>query len=317
MREMEKRIIREEILTGLLRRRELEEEIMRELILEGYISMMRSEGSLLGLEGGRLLNGENGLEDRLVGNHSEGGVTDTFPFQSQPGVTNETAVKPLINLRKGMVMPMFSPAKASASGTKRKIETPVKEVGDETASSSKAKKSKHWGCELCQVTINSEQGLEEHFRGKKHLTKERASKITTKPIRTNLDCSHALPEVTENPIQLAASTGKTFSTLGSSVIKKVEAQNVEDVRKLDGGFSVEENSKVYELKKCNMKFKFWCEMCKVGATSEANMIDHRKGKKHTTLLKKTGGNVIVVNNMPGDAQYVDATRKGAANDGGN
>lgn len=108
MREMEKRIIREEILTCLLRRRELEEEVMRELMLDADIAMMRSEGSLLGSEvqGGQLLNGENWLEERLVANHSKGGVTDAFPFQRQPGVTNETAVKPLINLRTGMVMPM-------------------------------------------------------------------------------------------------------------------------------------------------------------------------------------------------------------------
>ncbi|KAL7168264.1 hypothetical protein ACSBR2_038658 [Camellia fascicularis] len=228
VREMEKRRIREEILTAeqLLRRRELEEEVVREIMMEREIFMQqgslglplaadsllrRPEGQgvlLLGRRHGfgigeRPVQGLSWQEGRSDGTLSMvrregGGALDGSLFQCQPEAamaTHGTAIKPTYDVSNGQVLPMVKPTNSSVAGIKRKFETSVAECGNGTPSVNVGKEiQKEWSCALCHVTVTvtCERHLQEHLKGKKHKAKERALRESNTKVNNNANNSNQL-----------------------------------------------------------------------------------------------------------------------------
>ena len=157
------------------------------------------------------------------------------------------------------------PMNSNISGMKRKFEAPTTENGNGTSSVNLNKKSLgEWSCALCQVTATCEQGLKDHLKGKKHMAKEKAMLISTKTVHLNADNSEASAEETND----------------------LEAVDHETQQKCS------EKQTEMELN------TFWCATCKIGATGEKQMRDHRRGKRHMTLLQKSGGGVVAIKTMP-------------------
>lgn len=282
----------------------------------------------------------NRLDDSVDGrlsmvNRPDGRLSDGLPFHRQPGVTSGVASKPVIDLRKAV--PLAKPATSNASvgsmqkletstvysddgaalagngeksqkltGSKRKLETPTVDSDDGAALAGKGKKSqKGWSCVLCQVKATCEQVMKDHLNGKKHKAKEKAMQRTTNPVSHRSNKSDSL----------------TASPKPSNIVgENQDRRNVEVLSPkqqhadTDGGSGAEVKQKIEELKNKGTDFKFWCNMCEVGTTSEALMTAHRIGKKHMSLLKNNGGGVIAIKTIPDDVQYVELSRNITVNE---
>lgn len=313
LREMEKKKIREEIITsGLLRRRELEAEVIREMMTEGEIDAsgdgrgLLLKDSLVQLEvqgygfGERQIGlsrqqqGEN-YEKVSVGDEAEGGgVLGGFPFQRLPEavLANRIAIatEPITDVSKA------KPLDSDVSGMKRKSEAPITELLDGTPTVDLSKKPRsEWSCSLCSVTATSEKGLNDHLKGKKHKTKEKALAVvpvTTKPVNKNADNSEALVEEAEY------SNG-----VDSRVKLEVELKNTNDGA---------DTSKNEIMAYSDDDFTFFCNTCKYGTNNEEEMTSHQMGKLHMTLWQASGGGVTTKKTMPDNMQYVCKTNCAAA-----
>ncbi|KAI7987202.1 hypothetical protein LOK49_LG13G02778 [Camellia lanceoleosa] len=227
-REMEKRRIREEILTveQLLRRRELEAEVVREIMMEreifmqqgslglplaadsllrrpegqGFLSLGRRHGFGIGERSVTGLSWQEGRSDGTLSmvRQEGGGALGGSLFQCQPEAamaTHGIAIKPIYDLSKGQVLPMVKPTNSSVAGIKRKFEALVAECGDGTPSVNVGKEiQKEWSCVLCHVTATSERNLQEHLKGRKHKAKERALRESNTKVNNNANNSEALAE---------------------------------------------------------------------------------------------------------------------------
>lgn len=73
-------------------------------------------------------------------------------------------------------MPLQARPDVVVSSVKRKAVAPpaVNDDNEQAATNLQKKPKRDWSCELCQVTTTSENGLNDHLRGKKHKAKEAA-----------------------------------------------------------------------------------------------------------------------------------------------
>lgn len=316
--EVEKERIREEIIAEeIARKRILEEEVRHELMMEREMIAMRSGGGFpspcmpLSLppshnrlsEPGFFSRQPVGLEERIIlsldERNSRGGGGgghppeirgfDVVPFQrfaDSPVIQGiptrfpESSQKELIVLGK--------PNGGTLTGAKRKPTQPATtgESSESYSETSKKKIKEEWSCAICQVTATSERGLNEHLQGKKHQLKEAA--LISLKTGANFGLGVAPMKPVVKPVKLAVTTVNLSSREKKRKNRKASSGDCtpstdntssaigsNDVKKEDGSTKAEKNKD---------KFKFWCEMCKVGAFTEIVMNNHKEGKKHTANL---------------------------------
>ncbi|KAF2317015.1 hypothetical protein GH714_010546 [Hevea brasiliensis] len=191
-------------------------------------------------------------------------------------------------------------------GAKRKAATPPEQgaVGLPDAGLKKIPKEE-WNCTLCNVSATSERGLNEHLQGKRHKAKE--ARLRANRVAKNLS-PIPFPKKTAKPANL------TTSIAGSELEAKVEGELLEVEKANDDTDKKRENKQDSgnandKLQKCTYRkfeekrgreiaeertaefrkkkqFKFWCEMCQIGAYSAVVMEAHEKGKKHKFQLQQ-------------------------------
>lgn len=191
-------------------------------------------------------------------------------------------------------IPLQAKPEGSTSGTKRKAASPPTVGAAEPPSVGSKKKCKEeWSCAICQVSATSEQGLNEHLQGKKHKSKEAG-------LRTqNAGKKYAIglfPKKTSKPIKLVEPTNNK----NSEQLQKSNSQDAKPDNNLalmvytsdsKNKYSEKMKDKGADWKKIHKnknRFKFWCEMCQVGAFSEKVLNRHKKGKKHVGQLERSG-----------------------------
>ncbi|CAI9783052.1 unnamed protein product [Fraxinus pennsylvanica] len=323
-REIEKQRIREEIIISEIeRRRVLEAEVRRELMMERELALRRGKDGfpfgpslgtgydstirlpLLGMRSeGRFLEERvtmphNGKE--MQNGRHENGKLDILPFQRCATEPRNSEVKPVSERgkEKERVVLLAKPHEY-IPGEKRKAATSsvVDDGEHQSAAVSRKKTKEEWSCALCQVSATSEQALKDHMQGKKHKSKEaalraqRAGKNYTigffpkKPalsvtvVGTKTLCS-------EEGVK-SATQSLHFNKMGETSSKKNNISLLQENRKLENlkndQLEVQEMQKDGNSKK--KKYKFWCEMCQVGAFSRKVMNAHKNGKKHVKRLQE-------------------------------
>ncbi|KAA8535378.1 hypothetical protein F0562_030381 [Nyssa sinensis] len=268
------------------------------------------------------------LEERLgYPVRREIGGVETLPFQRnvEPKISE---IKPPSEVSKEKIIFLAKPD-GNLSGAKRKAVTPPATGAMELHSVSLKKKPKEeWSCALCQVSATSERGLNEHLQGKKHKAREagliaqRTGKNyviglfpkKTKPTKLAQTTDNQGPEQGEKLVGEALQVSKKA---GASSQKKL---NTKDIKK-NNEPALQINQEAGDSKKKNgeagqkmqrtgenkkKRFKFWCEMCQIGAYSQKVMDTHKNGKKHVGRLQElnqSGGSAP-------DAQMSEPTKKG-------
>ncbi|KAI3782081.1 hypothetical protein L2E82_12113 [Cichorium intybus] len=308
--EVEKERIRAEIIAEeMARKRILEEEVRHELMMEREMIAMRSGGGFpspcmpLSLppshyrlsEPGFFSPQPVGLEERVIlsldKRNSRGGCGgggghppeirgfDVDPFQrfadspviqGIPTPFPESSQKEVIILGK--------PNGGTLTGAKRKPTQPATtgESSESYSETSKKKIKEEWSCAICHVTATSERGLNEHLQGKKHQLKEAA--LISQKTGANLGLGVAPMKPVVKPVKLAVTTVNLSSREKKRKNRKASSGN-NCTPSTDNTSSANGSNK-----KNKDKFKFWCEMCKVGAFTEKVMNNHKEGKKHTANL---------------------------------
>ncbi|KAM0021069.1 putative deoxyribodipyrimidine photo-lyase transcription factor C2H2 family [Helianthus debilis subsp. tardiflorus] len=268
-RELEKERIREEIIAEeMARKRLLEAEVRSELMMERQMAMRRGGGGGGFEEASLFMRQRHGDvvfgQRRLIGDERGVLVKPIQVLGDFPKIKAEENDKEVIVLGKTN--------DESLSGTKRKSTTPVSEgssqPGPRGSGRSGKKVKEEWSCAICQVSTTSERALIQHVQGKKHQVKEAALVAQKTGSNFGLGVAPKIPLI--KPVQLALTT---ITTSYSDTNKPSSSSDANDVNKKD----------VLNGKNKD-KFKFWCEICQVGAFSEAVMNDHKKGKKHSTRL---------------------------------
>ncbi len=200
-------------------------------------------------------------------------------------------------------------------------------VSNEAPSDISGKKRRmEWSCNLCQVKTTSQQGLEDHLNGKKHKAKAALSNArkTPKEKESNddegkkhkakkafLNASKTLKEEEEsNDDEEEQHKAKAAFLISSKTLEQEESDDGEEKKGkaalLNGSTTPEEsNNDETPVDESQKHHKFWCQMCRVGTTSEAVMTGHRNGKKHMNLLRKKGGSIIAISTRPEDVQEVE------------
>lgn len=156
------------------------------------------------------------------------------------------------------------------SGIKRKATPTVSEGSSETRGDGSKKKqvTVEWSCAVCQVSATSERGLNEHVEGKKHKVKEAA--LIASKTGANFGLGVAAKKPIVKPVKLALTT----VDLSCSDTKKSKTRK-----------KTPKMGKTSNTPDSN-KYKFWCEICQVGAFSEKVMNNHKDGKKHLKTLSE-------------------------------
>ncbi|XP_057508484.1 uncharacterized protein LOC130791363 [Actinidia eriantha] len=329
-RELEKERIREEIIAAeIARKRMLEEEVRREMMLEREMALLRADrlslfsgsSSLFEPRFSRLTQSEGrSLEERLAlsleqrlgyqGRPAIGGF-ETMPFQrsSEPKITevkspSEVSKEKEKEKEKEKIIFLAKP-ETNLSGAKRKAVTPPMAGASDVPSIGSKKKSKEeWSCAICQVSATSEHGLNEHLQGKKHKSREaglRAQRTgknyeiglfpkKTKPIKL-LELSDNQNSQQEEKLEGEVLLHKKSITDDVKSNNELAMRAIQDTKTKNGDWLQKTQENVDEKKN---RFKFWCEMCQVGAFSEKVLNKHRKGKKHMgrlLVLDRIGGSV--------------------------
>ncbi|KAJ6698649.1 hypothetical protein OIU79_012029 [Salix purpurea] len=199
-------------------------------------------------------------------------------------------------------------------GAKRKFVTPSTSVGELPFAGIKKKPKEEWSCALCQVSATSERGLSEHLQGRRHKAKEaelRAQKMPKNPNKASIPIKKTAKaaklailttglemeaEIEDESLQHNKSdniSNKKFENKEQGGDKN-DAQLVQKNHQLESlnksmAESVQRKERTPEIK-MKKKFKFWCEMCQIGAYSEMVMEGHNKGKKHLAWLQKCSRN---------------------------
>ncbi|KAK4377225.1 hypothetical protein RND71_003521 [Anisodus tanguticus] len=331
-REIEKECIREEIIAEeVARRRMLEFEVRRELMMEREVAVWRGDHRYASLSISPrfpFLKQQADAVSLVSGLAARRDMEQSLevPFQRrvvEPKVSILTAepeilqVQPSLDSRlredSGILLPprlishLFisehrSPLLLLAliqakpdttfSGAKRKAITPIQEVAEKPSLSSAPKKNvNEWRCAVCQVSATNQDGLNNHFQGKKHKRKE----ATLREQKHEKNCSIGFFPKKPKLIQLVESCDDMIpekkSEEGSSGTNDIDAPSllIED--------STDDLRKNANEEHSNRAFKFWCETCKIGTTSEKLMETHRIGKKHARRLQQLiGGGTSSVNN---------------------
>ncbi|GLT43683.1 hypothetical protein SLA2020_176170 [Shorea laevis] len=325
LREMEKQRIREDIIAEeITRRRVLEAEVRRELMVEREMAMRRA--AEMGLPYEEIFSMQSDSRLSYMDHFDNRWFEDQRAYTSRGGLgcSHDLLPQPEPPLR--MPEPPCDEVKASRckkdkfimlarpdpnlAGKKRKMPP---ESGVHTLPLASSKKPKEeWSCALCQVSATSEKGLNEHLQGRKHKAKEeelRAQRMAktsqTRPLpkktgkhswvaKTSVSASSE----TERVEKKSSGIKKT----GNESNQKMELKNKDlelPLKKNQGAENFENKNETLrmapefkEKKKKNYKekFKFWCEMCSIGAHSEVVMDAHIEGKKHKIMLEKLDKN---------------------------
>lgn len=337
-REIEKERIREEIIASeITRKRLLEAEVRRELMIERALSLGTTEGLSLhsSLSASRvpfLLQPAGGsLEERLSRSleerfwrsfeerislqaHREVG---NIPFEVRPfhcplEAAQTPDVKPLAEARKGKLITLAK-HEVNVCGGKRKAGGTVSASGG--VSSLKKKPKEEWSCALCQVTVTNERCLNEHLEGRKHKAKEaglRAQKTVKKSSSVVPLAKTKTAETLTLKEKASVQEKENVNAGGDSGKKNDEAaallpvKEVEEDPKADKGVEGPKK-KTKKVKKLN----FLCDICHIGAYSDAGMINHKKGKKHLAKVEELTQNVLAKKK---DAQVADAAANKEANE---
>ncbi|KAE8718894.1 hypothetical protein F3Y22_tig00109987pilonHSYRG00172 [Hibiscus syriacus] len=157
-------------------------------------------------------------------------------------------------IKKEEEMESFTEKKIADSLEKKHAPTVVDEV-EKTPEVSKMKKFKFW-CEICSIGVHSEVVMETHKKGRKH---------------------------TDRLLEIGKSKAATLSTASTDTVTEQANSTDDEMPKVADVVSVEKTPEL--IKK---KFKFWCEICSIGAHSEVVMVTHEKGRKHMARLQEIG-----------------------------
>ncbi|OAY46888.2 uncharacterized protein LOC110618338 isoform X2 [Manihot esculenta] len=305
LREIEKERIRQEIIAEeIARRRVLEAEVRRELMMERELPMRLGIG-----------DGGSSFDGRLTMRLEPG---PWFPFPSRfydrwveersafhgRGVVDQGLQRP--RLSEALVSPdvksaskddenkliVLAKPNPNLCGAKRKAETPP-EGGSGGLPDADLKKipKEEWSCALCQVSATSERGLNEHLHGKRHkarLARLRADKMvknsspvqlpkkTTTGAELEVKAEGPLLQVEKGNNNTNKQTGDKQDS-GNANDELQLQKNVHESTLKERNVAAEERTAEFRKKK---KFRFWCEVCQVGAYSATVMENHKKGKKH-------------------------------------
>ncbi|XAR51135.1 hypothetical protein NMG60_11005682 [Bertholletia excelsa] len=318
-RELEKDMIRQEIIaTEIARRRLLEAEVRREMFLEREMALGRPEGFSLfsGLAAAPAMPFEprvpllqypedRSLEERLALSLEERLASQARlvvrDFETFPSYNNAepkiSTVKPPSEVSKQKIVFLAKPEE-NISGTKRKAVTPLAVGSSKHPSVGVKKKAKEeWSCALCQVSATSERGLNEHLQGRKHKAREAALRV----MRTGKNYMIGLFPKKSKSTKPGETSNNQIEEKAKLVENLLQAKsNTEDVNQIKG-LTLQENKSKDSERKVQMtknhrkkKFKFWCEMCQIGAYSDKVFDSHNNGKKHVARLQelnKSGGSM--------------------------
>ncbi|EXB24584.1 hypothetical protein L484_004173 [Morus notabilis] len=198
------------------------------------------------------------------------------------------------------------------SRVKRKaLEPPTLDSDELCPFGLKKKPKEELSCALCHVSATGEKALNIHLQGKKHKRKEAAlrnQKMRKNPI--NAPCPKKIGDPSEpKETNITASSdleGKSLKQSGSqngsdeikedaedlkpeNMLLMLKGQNARKLNKTGRSMMLRKANgsvgykKIKKTKTAN-KFKFWCEMCRVGSFCSRVMEDHKKGKKHRGKL---------------------------------
>ncbi|XP_019071581.1 uncharacterized protein [Solanum lycopersicum] len=181
------------------------------------------------------------------------------------------------------------------SGAKRKAITLIEKVVDKPSlSSAPLKNVTEWNCELCQVCTTSQDGLNDHFQGKKHKRKVAA----IREHKDDKNCSIGLlpkkPKLTqpmERPCDDLIS--------GEKLEEESSAINDNDPASLLIDDSATDLRKRTTHEK--QEFPFWCDTCQIGTFSEIVMEAHKIGKKHKCKVENESYSIVL---SPTKSQFI-------------
>ncbi|KAL6973816.1 hypothetical protein U1Q18_028000 [Sarracenia purpurea var. burkii] len=217
----------------------------------------------------------------------------------------------------------------SLSGSKRKAVSPPAAGAIEFPSVGLKKKPKEeWSCAACQLSATSERALNDHLQGKKHKARETAIRAqkTGKNYAIGL-----LPKKTGNSIKHAENADNNQNLLEEKLVREslhmikceevllrkksstVDVKQINELRLKVNQDTDESRNKIGDSLQNIQKngdhkkkrFKFWCEMCQIGAFSEMVFNSHKRGKKHVARIQElnlNSGSVLT-------AQVDEASRK--------
>ncbi|XP_017983231.1 PREDICTED: uncharacterized protein LOC18587823 [Theobroma cacao] len=177
----------------------------------------------------------------------------------------------------------------------------------------KKKPDEEWSCAVCQVSATSEKGLTEHLQGRKHKAKEARLRAERMEKNSNTNTTRLPKKPRKRPKVAETETDKKLTQLNKNVdgsdqkleereklknkedelpVQKKEAErfrkkngNANSLMKKHGLMAVDKVERTPEFRK-KKRFKFWCEMCLVGAYSEVVMETHKKGKRHIARVQE-------------------------------
>lgn len=172
------------------------------------------------------------------------------------------------------------------------------------------KPREEWSCALCQFSATSERELNEHLEGEKHKTSEKELRAQrkhknsstslakktgklSKPVETNgiacsvLDANMKEESLKDNETRNDSDKKRENSNAVEFKFGEQKSESTGNMDKINGAEMVQSVEKTAELKNKN-NFKFWCELCQVGAYHAIVMEDHKKGKRHREFLRLTG-----------------------------
>ncbi|XP_068343609.1 uncharacterized protein [Pyrus communis] len=343
-RQLEKEMIREEIIASeIARRRALEVEVRRELMLEREIAMRRPAGEGLGFDEDRF--GAMRFDHRVrhpfdddrfgfLASHAPA-TFDSFTWRQQPepltnGFKSHPASPPALDLNNKDKLIKLAKPDPNLSGVKRKT-PPTVSASELPPFGLKKKPKEEWSCALCHVSATSEKGLIHHINGKKHQAKE-ARLRAQKPSSSNAQSSKKAANFSEpkktngnRSTELRAKqvrksldhnetsdvSNQTMQEQGTSKKEKEEPPMLKDqcgevLKNKDEVKMVGGVERKEDVKK-QKTFKFWCESCKIGAYNPKVWSSHISGKKHIARSQElTQYNVPIASFMASSEASKDA-----------
>ncbi|CAA2968124.1 Deoxyribodipyrimidine photo-lyase [Olea europaea subsp. europaea] len=307
------------IISEIARRRVLEYEVRRELMMERELAQRKGEdgfpfgpSSGIGYDSIRfplvgMRSVVRSLEERVamppkekerMNIRHENAEIETQPFQrciTEPRISEVKSVSDRGKEKEKVVL--LAKPHEYLSREKRKAATSSVVDDDElpSAAISRKKAKEEWSCALCQVSATSERALKDHVQGKKHKSKEAALRAQRGGKNYNIGLfpkKAAMPVTVSGTKNLgfegvkSATQSMHLNKMGEMSSEKNNMPLLQEIQKLDNlknnQLEVLEIQKDGNSKKKN--YKFWCEMCQVGAFSRSVMNAHRKGKKHVKRL---------------------------------
>lgn len=156
---------------------------------------------------------------------------------------------------------------------------------------SKKKAKGEWSCTICNVNATSQCGLHDHFNGKKHKAKEAASAAQRYCKKFGIGIQ---PKKSAKDSIVGATSNTSSTEQGEkSVVQLLDSKEAGDaswqkVKEVTPVVVILKNQQEAGGQLANKKkrYKFWCEMCQVGAFSKIVMEAHRTGKKHAMRLEE-------------------------------